>query len=82
MAMGNNYKFSTDRKEHHGPDSGCRKATLKLGQQSKCFDCPFPKCVGDKRVPVFSDILPARLAMYLSYGSYYTGLKVKRGSYV
>jgi len=33
---------------YSGGDSGCWQATEKLGHQSSCLSCPFPKCLLDE----------------------------------
>ena len=33
-----------DAENYVYPDSGCSNATKFLGEQSLCFDCPFPDC--------------------------------------
>ena len=38
-------QFITENQSYLGVDSGCHWATEKLGEQSKCFDCPFGDCV-------------------------------------
>jgi len=40
------YKYHTDIVDYCGADSGCAKASTKLGCQSICLvNCPFDKCV-------------------------------------
>ena len=38
-------QFKTENQSYLGADSGCARATEKLGEQSKCLDCPFRDCV-------------------------------------
>ena len=33
---------------HHYRDEGCEMASVYLGYQSSCLNCPFPKCVYDQ----------------------------------
>ena len=45
-------KYSTDAPAYSYADSGCPEATDYLGEQSHCYECPFPRCVyesGGKR---------------------------------
>ena len=35
---------------HYFPDEGCNAATIYLGEQSKCIDCPFEACVHEDGV--------------------------------
>lgn len=43
-------------------DTGCTYATEALGQQSRCFECPFKDCIYDlrpaeKRMILLSDVI-------------------------
>ena len=39
------YKYVTDQLGYNGADSGCAKASTKLGYQSNCLiNCPFERC--------------------------------------
>ena len=33
-------------------DTGCVAATCYLGRQSRCLECPFPKCKDERNIPV------------------------------
>lgn len=37
-------KYPTDSENYVKPDSGCELASIYLGKQSWCGDCPFNKC--------------------------------------
>jgi len=34
----------TDHHNYGGADSGCERATVHLGHQSRCLECPFEEC--------------------------------------
>jgi hypothetical protein len=34
-------------------DRGCISATKKLGRQSTCKECPYPKCIFSRRKPKY-----------------------------
>jgi len=37
--------YHTDRYNYTAPDSGCIPASVYLGKQSSCLNCPFPECI-------------------------------------
>mgnify|MGYP001565292870 CR=1 FL=1 len=40
-AGGGRYPATPDSQAYRLPDSGCKEATLELGKQSSCLECPF-----------------------------------------
>ena len=39
--------YKTDSIMYASPESGCKTVSLLLGRQSRCYDCPFKRCILD-----------------------------------
>lgn len=52
-------RFTTDSETYHHADSGCAIASLHMGRQSNCLECPFEECVFIKK----RDVIKKRTAL-------------------